>query len=60
MISPYMWTVDYALVVFFMWWAMMVAMLLPSAAPVILLYGSLYRDRGAWRALEFLSGYLVV
>ena len=60
MISPYIWTRSYALVVFLMWWVMMVAMMVPSAAPVILLYAALYRDRGAWGALEFLSGYLVV
>jgi predicted metal-binding membrane protein len=59
MVSPVVWTPGYAVVIFFMWWLMMVAMMVPSASPVVLLYGALNRDRGAWGALEFLSGYLV-
>ena len=40
MMKP-MWTINYTIMVFLMWWIMMVAMMLPSAAPTILLYLSL-------------------
>lgn len=46
-----------------MWWVMMVAMMLPSAAPVILLYAraAAHRSRAARPATEsFLIGYLLV
>ena len=38
MASPIVWTASYATMVFAMWAVMMVAMMLPSAAPMILLY----------------------
>jgi predicted metal-binding membrane protein len=60
MVSPVIWTPGYAVVIFAMWWLMMVAMMVPSASPAVLLYAALNRDRGAWRALEFLFGYLAV
>ncbi|MBY3583766.1 DUF2182 domain-containing protein [Rhizobium bangladeshense] len=60
MISPQAWSVRYGVIVFAMWWLMMVAMMVPSAAPTILLYGALHRDRGARGALEFLAGYLAM
>lgn len=60
MIAPYVWSARYAVVMFVMWWLMMVAMMVPSAAPTILLYGALNRERGARASLEFLAGYLVV
>jgi len=60
MISPHVWSPRYALVVFVMWWVMMVAMMVPSAAPTILLYGALYKERGPWGSLEFLAGYLAI
>ena len=44
-----------------MWAAMMVAMMLPSAAPAILLYGTVHRHShgvGAPPTLAFLAGYL--
>jgi predicted metal-binding membrane protein len=60
------WTFGYALVVVVMWAVMMVAMMLPSAAPVTLLVASIARKRadagsaaGASTAL-FVLGYLVV
>jgi len=47
----------------FMWWTMMAAMMLPSAAPAILLYGRVRRQRGGQSAIApsgvFLSGYLL-
>lgn len=59
-ISPHVWTARYAVVVFVMWWLMMVAMMVPSAAPTILLYGALYRGSGARGQLEFAAGYLAI
>lgn len=57
-ISPHVWTARYAVIVFVMWWLMMVAMMVPSAAPTVLLYGALHRDGGVRGPLAFLSGYL--
>ena len=54
------WTLGYAAVVFAMWWLMMVAMMVPSAAPTVLLYGALYRERGLAGMLTFLAGYLAI
>src|SRR5438477_12747903 len=60
------WTPGYGLVVFAMWAVMMVAMMLPSAAPVILLVASLaQKRRDAGTALgptagPFATGYLAV
>lgn len=49
-------------VVILMWWVMMVAMMLPSAAPAILLYGRVRRHRGGDVAITpswlFMAGYL--
>lgn len=47
MVAPMRWTLGYTLVIFVMWWLMMVAMMVPSAAPTILLYGALNRAQGA-------------
>src|SRR5712691_5095605 len=60
------WTLAYGLVVFAMWAVMLVAMMLPSAAPVTLLIASLARKRrGAGTAIgvttaPFVFGYLAV
>lgn len=47
-----------------MWWLMMLAMMLPSATPVILLYARVRRTRGGDAAIAqtwaFLAGYLIV
>ncbi|WP_265563704.1 DUF2182 domain-containing protein [Sphingomicrobium arenosum] len=47
---------------FAMWWVMMVAMMLPSAAPTILLYARAARHGGIARphVTLFLSGYLII
>jgi len=53
-------------VVIAMWWVMMIAMMTPSAAPLVLLYGLVLRRHAAIRqnayllSLLLLSGYLVV
>lgn len=56
------WTVGHALLVLLMWAVMMAAMMLPSAAPMILLHGTLARRRtdGAGTATQgaVAAGYL--
>lgn len=56
------WTAGRFMLTFAMWWVMMVAMMLPSAAPTILLYARAAIGNAAVRpATEmFLVGYLVV
>ncbi len=51
--------------VFLMWWLMMIAMMLPSAAPTVLLYTALLRrvpvaTRPAFSAGAFVTGYLLL
>lgn len=58
------WTAGYALLVFLMWWVMMVAMMIPSAAPALLLYTALKKHgpeshRAQALAGVFLLGYLL-
>ncbi len=43
LMSPVTWTPGYALVMFSMWWLMMIAMMLPSAAPMVLLHAAVTR-----------------
>ena len=60
------WTPGYAVLMFFLWWIMMIAMMLPSAAPTVLLYALVNRKaeardqapRQPWSAAAFTSGYL--
>ncbi|MGB5211524.1 MAG: DUF2182 domain-containing protein [Gammaproteobacteria bacterium] len=64
MVMPMDWSPGYAAVMFFMWWIMMIAMMLPSAAPMILLFGLVNRrscEQGApWVPTTiFASGYLI-
>lgn len=62
------WALSYWLIVFFMWVAAMVAMMLPGAAPMVLLYARVVRkadgDAGAapvrTAIAAFASGYLAV
>jgi predicted metal-binding membrane protein len=61
------WTLTYAGVMFFMWWIMMIAMMTPSAAPLVLLYARAYRHEqrqgklpdGAVPTFVFVLGYLL-
>ena len=39
------WDLEYSIVILVMWWVMMLAMMLPSAAPMILMFVSLNRTR---------------
>lgn len=61
---PKDWTVAYTLAMFLMWWVMMIAMMLPSAAPTILLSAALNRRSQAevppyGSATVFTLGYLL-
>jgi len=75
LMSPGIWTPGYALLMFSMWWLMMIAMMLPSAAPMVLLHAAVTRtgleradDAGpsapSHRLLSsttaFIAGYLVI
>ena len=58
------WTLSYAVLMFFMWWIMMIAMMLPSASPVILLASGINnRSRSNGQpygsAFSFATGYLM-
>jgi len=63
--EPPAWSVAYAAVTFTMWWVMMVGMMLPSAAPVLLLFARMSRveriNGRPWVPTGvFAVGYLVV
>lgn len=62
--APMPWTLRSAALLFAMWWVMMIAMMTPSAGPVILLYATIRHkhdaaSRAAIDAWIFLAGYLV-
>ncbi|MGH7800800.1 MAG: DUF2182 domain-containing protein [Thermodesulfobacteriota bacterium] len=75
LMSPVTLTLGYALLMFSMWWLMMIAMMLPSAAPMVLLHAAVTR-KGLARAdnagrispshrlhsttTAFIAGYLVM
>jgi predicted metal-binding membrane protein len=66
MATPAPWTIEYAGILVSMWWVMMIAMMVPSAAPMILLYAAVARrqretGRGALLPTGiFASGYVAV
>ena len=62
--EPAVWTLGYAGLMFAMWWVMMVAMMLPSATPMLLLFARINRkgragDRPYVPVGIFAAGYLV-
>jgi predicted metal-binding membrane protein len=64
MMAPALWSVGYAGIMFTMWWVMMAAMMLPSAAPILLLFARINRkeksaDRPFIPTGIFAAGYLV-
>jgi len=64
MMMPVAWTLGYAGLMFVMWWVMMAAMMLPSAAPVLLLFAQANRNKKAGDRPYvptgiFAGGYLV-
>ncbi|MCF8468949.1 MAG: DUF2182 domain-containing protein [Sneathiella sp.] len=59
------WTLATFTAMFTMWWVMMIGMMLPSAAPMILLYSLLLRKKKAdekpfLRTIIFVGGYLLL
>lgn len=62
------WDPSYWISMALMWWIMMIAMMVPSAAPMILLYARVYRhaqdkgqiDHAAVPTAAFLGGYLSI
>lgn len=64
LMAPAVWTPGYAALIFAMWWVMMVAMMLPSAAPMLLLFARVQRqshsDTAPWVPVGlFAAGYLL-
>ena len=62
MAAPPAWTAGYAAAMFAMWAVMMAAMMVPSAAPAILLFAALRRHAGNAAARDtafFVTGYVV-
>lgn len=62
---PAQWTPGYAVLVFLMWWIMMIAMMLPSAAPMVLLHAAIRRRTRPGAGVTaltalFVAGYLAV
>ena len=63
--SPVPWSPARALAVFLMWFVMMIAMMVPSAAPMVLLFTAIARKRQTQRRSEigaaaFVAGYLAI
>ena len=65
LMQPATWTAGYALMIFGMWWVMMVAMMLPSATPMLLLHARVARGAKAAGRVTltstalFAAGYLL-
>lgn len=63
--EPMPWSPFYGALVFAMWWVMMIAMMVPGATPMILLFTAIKRKQAASvspsvEAWIFLGGYLLV
>jgi predicted metal-binding membrane protein len=63
--APMVWTPGYAVLMVSMWWVMMIAMMLPSAAPMLLLFARVNRkEKASGRPYVptaiFAAGYLTV
>ena len=59
------WTLTYASLIVLMWWVMMIAMMTPSAAPMVLLFTALKRmgpenEKASIFSSVFLCGYLLI
>jgi len=64
LMRPAVWTPAYAVLIFAVWWVMMISMMLPSAAPMLLLFARVNRkDKAAGAPLApttlFAAGYLL-
>ena len=53
------WSLSYTALVFVMWWVMMIAMMVPSAAPTVLLFTTIRRKHDA-SARPFAEGWIFV
>jgi len=60
MMMPAAWTPGYAVLVFLMWWVMMIAMMLPSAAPMVLLHAAVKRRSEPEAEVTVLTGLFVL
>ncbi len=65
MMQPALWTPGYAVFMFLMWWVMMLAMMLPSASPMILLFAVFNRKQRSQGSPfvftgVFAAGYLII
>src|ERR1700726_3951784 len=63
--DPMPWSTFDAALMFAMWWVMMIAMMVPSATPMVLLFTAIKRKQqasasSAEEAWVFLGGYLLV
>ncbi len=66
--EPADWRIGYALIMVAMWWTMMIAMMLPSATPMVLLHARVTRHTARQRNLTaasvpaavFTAGYLAI
>jgi predicted metal-binding membrane protein len=63
--QPVRWSAGYAFIVFLMWCVMMVAMMVPSAAPMVLIHAAVSRKQGdpggpLTSTTMFVAGYLAV
>ena len=56
--TPAVWTPGYAALIFSMWWIMMVAMMLPSATPMLLLFARVNRKEKSRRTALCADGDL--
>jgi predicted metal-binding membrane protein len=63
-VAPAAWSPAYGLLLFLMWWIMMIAMMVPGAAPTVLLFATIQRRQEATNpalgTALFLAGYLVM
>lgn len=64
LMPPAQWSAGYAVKMFLMWWVMMIAMMVPSAAPAILLFSNVARKQQSQATpflttWFFLAGYLI-
>jgi predicted metal-binding membrane protein len=64
MMQPAQWSVQYAIVTFLMWWMMMIAMMVPSATPAILVFAGIAgkqagRHAPLLKVSSFMGGYLL-
>ncbi len=65
MMMPVVWDLGYAGVMFVMWWVMMIAMMLPAATPMVLLFATINRKQKEKgnpyvATILFASAYLIV